>query len=186
MSEKLSFSPLIYALIQVVFNPLLHLASSVPDMQEQMRQAGYPDFALRQAPNIILPSQNSPQAIEMQQQWTFADILKHNGYVLSPNVLVFHTTGYQTFALFLESAMKGIDIVGKIVPIDYIERIGIRYINVVSPQAEERVAEYLNEGIRGLMAEDEKGFLWATSESQQNVGEGVLTVKTLLGSKLLP
>ena len=115
MSEKLSSPPLFYALIQVIFNPIIQMENYVPVIQEEMRKIGYSDFLLEpfQNININIAAENfgvQPTKIELQKRWLFNDVIRQNGYVLNQSLLVFHTTAYKTFGGFLDKAIKGVEL----------------------------------------------------------------------------
>ena len=85
-------------------------------------------------------------------RWSFTNSERTEGYLLLSNALVFHTTAYNTFESFLERTIFGLNLVHEIVELDYVERIGLRYLNAVFPINDETIEQYLNPGLLGFSA----------------------------------
>jgi uncharacterized protein (TIGR04255 family) len=183
MSEKLSSPPLFYALTQIVFRSVRKIEDFILEIQGNMRELGYPDFSEEPLP---MPPNIPPAKLETYKRWCFADIPKHNGYLLSPDTLMFHTTDYTTFNDFAENVIRGIELLHRTLTISFIQRVGMRYIDIITPRRGEPVGMYVIDGVKGFVSEDDKGLQSATSESVKSAGEGTLVVRTLLKPQSTP
>jgi uncharacterized protein (TIGR04255 family) len=187
MSEKLSSPPLFYAFTQIIFGPIMKIEDFIFEIQENMKDLGFPDFSEEQLPNIVFdPQNNLPVKTEIRKRWSFADIPKHNGYLLSQDMLIFHTTDYVTFDDFVENTIQGIELLHKILTFSFIQRVGMRYIDIITPKQGELVGAYVNDGVKGFIKEDDEGLQSVSSESIKTAGEGMLAVRTLLKPKSPP
>jgi uncharacterized protein (TIGR04255 family) len=176
MSEKLSSPPLFYAFAQILFRSVRKIEDFIIEIQENMRECGYPDCSEEQLPMPNIPTGK----LEMQKRWCFADIPKHNGYILSPDMLVFHTTDYTTFDDFAENTIKGIELLNRPLMLSFIQRVGMRYIDIITPRRDEPVGMYVIDGVKGFIKENDRSLQSVSSESIKTAGEGTLVVRTLL------
>ena len=72
------------------------------------------------------------------------------GFILDQDSITFHTTHYKTHREFIESALLGLETVHKVVTLDFVSRIGMRYLDAVIPREGESVEQYLMPGLHGL------------------------------------
>jgi uncharacterized protein (TIGR04255 family) len=131
-------------------------------------------------PIIIDHKGSQSPKIELKKKWSFMDAVKRNGYVLNSSCFVFHTSNYHTFDVFADKFLKGLKLLHGIVKLDYIERVGMRYIDVISPKKGQPIRDYLRDGVKGLIDVEEDGFLSTDGASAQKIGDGILVIKTSL------
>jgi uncharacterized protein (TIGR04255 family) len=63
MGTPLKNPPVYFTAVEVSFNTLLTLREYVPSIQESMRKAGFPDFAIRSTVIVqTAPQDGTPQA----------------------------------------------------------------------------------------------------------------------------
>ena len=185
MSERLSSPPLFYTFAQIIFGPARKIEDFIIELQERMLENGYPDFSEEQLPNIVPePKGNLPAKTE--KRWIFTDIPRHNGYLLSSNMLIFHTTAYTTFEDFVENIIEGVKLLHRTFTLSFIQRVGVRYIDIITPEKGESLGAYINEGVMGFIKEDDTDLQSISSESIKKAGEGTLVVRTLLRPKSPP
>jgi uncharacterized protein (TIGR04255 family) len=173
MGYKLDKPPLIYALAQVVFNPVKGMARFVPNFQDKLRES-FPDYVeemlISQPFPIPLQPGLPPQAMQALQQvplsipqWHFMDFQKTSGYVLSERSLVFHSVIYDTFDSFLQNILFGLNNLNEIVTLSFIQRIGLRYINAI--YMIDNQDTILHPSLRGMLPTGSKNYIQTFSET---------------------
>lgn len=154
MALKMKNAPLFYVLGQIKFNPIVKMSDYVPAIQEQLRHSGYSDYQLEtmRAFKITPPLESRPPEINAveQQRWRFTNAKKTEGYLLSHDALIYHTTKYDKFESFLEKTLEGLELLNKIIKLDYIDRIGLRYINAIQPTDHHQIEAYVNPSLLGF------------------------------------
>lgn len=157
MGEKLRNAPLFYVLSEVRFGSVEAMDKYIPDIQEYMRQNGFPDFRTEPVQNVNLrEAQDGQPVIETRdsKRWIFNDFDIHSGFILTHDRLVFHTTNYDTFKTFSETLRMGLQCIDAITKISFIKRTGIRYVDVILPNDGEDVELYMNPSLHGFKIED--------------------------------
>lgn len=183
MGAKLRSAPLFYTLVQFVFNPLAQMHEYVPKVQEALRRKGFPDFSQEGQMSINIRKTDDPQPeVQSRQQfrWSFANSGRTEGYLLLPDSLVFHATSYDSFEVFLEKALAGLSLVHEIVELSYLERIGLRYLDSISPREGERVEEYIQNSLTGISSLMEGELAHAFSETAMKIDGGTLIVRSII------
>ena len=155
MTERMSNAPVYYALAKVSFNPIPAMADSyVARVQDALRQAGFPLFESRQQVQLVIPEPTGGQPPEPKiihaPSWLMTRQDRTEGFILDQDSITFHTTHYKTHREFIESALLGLEAVHKEVALNFISRIGMRYLDAVVPHEGESVEQYLTPGLRGL------------------------------------
>jgi uncharacterized protein (TIGR04255 family) len=157
MGTKLNKAPVYYTVVQVQFNPILNLESYLPSIQPKMRDARFPDYRPEVFQRLVLPfggsdgGQVSAPTLSSQPRYTFGDIEGRTSFVLESNSLAFQTTEYNTFETFSAAFIKGLGIVHDAIRLDFIERIGLRYLDAILPlNSGESLGDYLVPEVLGL------------------------------------
>ncbi len=153
MGEKMSNAPVYFTLAQVQFNPILSVEKYLPGVQERMREAHFPDFKqhITQQFNITNEGgQFTNQPTITQIRYSFADMRGESGFILDNNALSYQTTAYDTFETFSKRFLDGLATIHEALKLDFIERIGLRYLDAVIPNSGESMAKYLVPGVLGL------------------------------------
>jgi uncharacterized protein (TIGR04255 family) len=153
VASKMNLAPVFYTLAQVQFNPVTQMSDYVVRLQEKLRRKGFPDFRPEHHFGLVIRSLDESQPnIQQQQQmrWSFANTKRTEGFLLFSNTLIFHTTAYDTFEDFLEKMMNGVELVNKIVELDYVERIGLRYLDAIVAKDNDQLQQYLHPSLMGL------------------------------------
>ncbi|MCL2657285.1 MAG: TIGR04255 family protein [Betaproteobacteria bacterium] len=171
MGEKLSNAPLYYTVAQVQFNPILDLDGYIPAIQAKMREAHFPDFKQEVLQRLVLPfggmesNQMVAPTITPQRRYLFGDITGRSLFLLETNTLSFRTTNYDTFETFSEALLKGVSILHDALRLDFIERIGLRYLDAVQPKEGESLQNFLEPKMLGLALRDEGQLQHSMSET---------------------
>ena len=171
MSGKLKNAPVYFTLAQVRFNPILALESYAPKIQEGLRKNKYPDATKNVLTTLNFPlagsssESNPPVSVGQTPRFLFSDMERTSVFILDINAITFQSTRYDSFEKFSENFFLGLEIVHREVVLDFIERIGIRYLDAVFPQEGEKLQEYLAESAMGLADKLEGELAYAFSET---------------------
>ena len=131
----------------------------------------------------LLQGQNSEaQQPTMQdaERYIFSNIENTKNFNLEQNALSFQTTKYVTFEQFAADLKGGIGIVHGAVGLDFIERIGVRYLDAVMPKPDETLSEYLNPGVMGLYEKLKGNIQYSFSETLTHGENSSVLSRTIL------
>lgn len=187
MGTKLSKAPVYFTVVQVQFNPILNLDHYLPAIQPKMRDEHFPDFRREAFQSLVLPfggvesGQVSPPTLASQSRYTFGDIAGRASFILESNSLAFQTTAYDTFETFSATFLKGLGIVHDAIRLDFIERIGLRYLNaVLPPSTDESLRDYLVPEVLGMSERTKGKIQHSVSETLSAVGLSQLVARVLI------
>ena len=192
MGKKMSNAPVYYTVAQVQFNPILNLDSYLPAIQSQMREAHFPDYKQEAIQQLIFPfggneaGQATAPKLASQSRFTFGDIEGRSGFSLESNALSFHTTAYDTFEIFLASLLKGLGILHGALRLDFIERIGLRYLDAVQPAIKgDSLGDYLATEVFGLTQKLGGSLMHTVSETVTITKAGQLVSRVIIRNGLI-
>ncbi|WP_027994227.1 TIGR04255 family protein [Simplicispira psychrophila] len=154
MGMPLKNPPVYFTVAQVRFNTLLKLADYLPSIQEGLRKAGFPAFSTHKGIAVQLVVQDGltiPQPISYEQ-FLFGNVEQTHSFVLSTDTLTFQSTNYGTYETFSSTFLEGLKLVHDVVTLDFTERVGLRYLDHLSPKASDSLDRYLASQVRGLSA----------------------------------
>lgn len=179
MGKKWKNAPVMYTVAQVRFNPVLTMESFVPDIQESVRSMGFPDFR-REVLNVIGFSIGQPESppppMQSVTRFVFGNVENTSGFVLENNALSYQCSDYSNYENFSECIVKFLTIVHKKVTINYIERIGIRYLDAVMPMKNESLSDYLVSEVLGLTYRGNNiSHSYSESLSRNDDGSGLIS-----------
>lgn len=181
-ATKFERAPLVHVLAQVRYAPVLTISRSIPAIQEGLKKAGFPRYAKGEAQNIVFKP-GAPPRIDTVERWDFLTRDKKTGVILTPEFVLLQTTAYETFQQFGELLRAVFDVVGTSVEIDIVERLGIRYVDVVRVDEGESFSSYLKPGLVGFPFSEilDPEFQQAISTTQSvavaNLANSTLNVK---------
>ena len=179
----MSLAPVFYTLTHMRFNPIVQMSKYVDILQERLRRSGFPDFRAEQQIELTIRQLDKPQP-ELQQQpqirWSFTNAARTEGYILLPNALIFHTTEYDSFADFSKKAISGLNLVNEIVELDYIESIGLRYLDAIEPIDNDTLQQYLNPSLLGLSVSLEGRLGHNFTETVTIIEKGTLVTRSVI------
>jgi uncharacterized protein (TIGR04255 family) len=160
----------------------------VPDIQENVRKT-YPKFRQGVIKTVSLSPREEQPAVAEVKRWEFANKENDTGFVLQPDSFAFHTTRYKTFPEFLEQFQSALTQIDDILHIGLIERIGLRYVDLVEPQKGEEIGNYLIPGLAGFPLDQLNStpiFTQMESLGQTPLGTLILRVTEKRDDKVLP
>jgi len=178
-------APVYYALAQARFNPVTAMSKYVEQIQDRLRQVGYPLFEPQQITQLVVPAPDQvPQAepqITHTVSWLITRSDRTAGFILAPSAITYHTTHYDTHEEFIPELLRGLATVHEAVTLDHVSRLGLRYLDAVVPRAGESVEQYLVGGLHGLDFDAHPLYRLAESAGRTEIGplvsEGTLVAR---------
>lgn len=184
MGEPLKNAPVYFTVAQVRFNPVLKLKDYLADIQEGLRRLGYPDFR----PETLLTLQFGPQGAAgpvqhvTAERFVFGNAAKTHCFVLATDALSLLSTRYGTFEDFSKAFLDGLLVVHKTVGLDFIERVGLRYLDRVVAKPGEQLSAYLTEEVRGLASKLAVASASSYAETRAELNGVQLVARTVIQS----
>lgn len=145
---KLSKSPLVLVLCQVRFTPVLAIAEYVPRIQDHLRKRGYPHVRSAPTQEVVI-SPTGPQ-VTQRARWVLQDKALTRSIILSDSFVAFETTAYGVFEEFVEDLALAVNTVAEAVQQLFIQRVGLRYVDLLRSTNGENWREYIRSELHGL------------------------------------
>lgn len=172
---RLSDSPLVLVLGVIRISPILSMEKFIPLIQEELRQK-YPRLRKSETRQIqFIPDLR----IDASTKWVFTDREDRTAISVTQNSIALQTTAYETFDAFVERLAHAAEIVGRIATVSELDRLGLRYIDLIRPMPEKAAIEFLSPMLRGLKKEDFRATeMFQRHEFLSSTPEGVLMVRS--------
>lgn len=179
-------APLAYVLAQVRFEPFLEIEKYIPALQSSLREH-YPRFRRTEQVAFHVSPQLEAQPPQVQPAsllfWKFGSGSNQVGVVVQQDSLVLGATEYETYAVFGQWWRDVIGRVGEQIPHLFTNRIGLRYINFILPNAGETPEDYVADRLHcdpapGLPYRDHRGL----SLAEYHLERGTLAMRYLRGT----
>jgi uncharacterized protein (TIGR04255 family) len=152
-SPALSRAPLLLVLAQVRFSTVLKMQEFLPEIQEQLRNNGFPKFRVaRTETEMHVFGAEQPQR-SAETHWEFVSKDERMMVALGTASISLSTTAYPTFGPFTEILTNVLDTVKQVANISLRERIGLRFINVIVPSPGKVLSDYMKDGLLGISLE---------------------------------
>jgi uncharacterized protein (TIGR04255 family) len=141
-------APVVYAIAQVKFSAVELISNYIPNIQDALRKAGYPRLSEAQMTNIRF----TPSGIETAAapRWEFHNRDRTAGIVISKDAVAVHVSKYSDFDQFCGRLKVAMGVLKTIVEPDLIERIGLRYVDVIFNESSGDYASFVHPGLLGL------------------------------------
>lgn len=150
----LSKQPLVLVLCQVRFSPVRQMAQYISGIQEEFRRQGYPiENAGKVQQLAITPTGLQP--VE-QEQWEYRTKDESRSILVLQDSVSLQTTSYKRFEEFadqLRFALATVLTKTESNTLGVIQRIGLRYVDLIRPDAGKDYRFFLKEGFHGLADE---------------------------------
>lgn len=147
------------------------MAKYIPEIQEQLRRRGLP----RYIPGKISQFRLNPVAqkldVEEVERWEFQNANRTEGIILATDFVALQVSQYTSFERFCALFRIGLDAIHTTATISLVERVGLRYVNLVVPKSAETLAEYFPQP---LLGPEPKAF---------DVDDGLFSIQFQGGSK---
>lgn len=178
----LTNAPLIYALCQIRISPIMKLADFIPNIQEKLR-GDYPRYEEQTLQTFAVDGPNVKATA--LKRWSFRNSNERAGFLLLPDSIVFHTTAYEGFENFMSQLEFGLHILDQEAKIGLVERIGLRYVDLLEADDENEISKYVKNGLNGFPVECMDGdstMIFTKSETRVETKSGQLVVKYSFGN----
>ena len=183
MGTKLKAAPVYYMLGQVQFNPILDLETYMPLIQAEMRKAHFPDFKREVIQQFMMPTEQGqivPPSAATQTRYLFGDIESTSSFVLDNYGLILQCTSYDTFETFSTTFLQGLITLDRILNLDFVERIGVRYLDAIQPKEGETLKDYLIPEVLGLSMHNVGTLQQSFSETGALTAAGQLISRVII------
>lgn len=187
MGNKLTNAPVYYTIAQVQFNPVLDLDGYIPAIQSKMREEHFPDYKKEVFQRLVLPfggaeqGQMAPPTLTPQSRYLFGDIAGQTLFLLETNSFSLQTTAYDTFKSFSETLVKGLIILHSALQLNFVERIGLRYLDAIQPAKDtESLRDFLEPEVLGLALRGRGQLQHTVSETSVTTAAGQLLSRVLI------
>ncbi len=180
MSAPWGNAPIFYALAHVQFNAIPAMAKYAPEIADRLRRAGYPDAQedKQSVASFDMTIGGDPDAQKMDRRevlrWRLSNREKTACFLLSQDALIYQTTHYSGRDAFFAELQKGLEVVHKVVGLDFVDRIGLRYLNSVLPCEGETLDQYLIPEVLGLSGKLKDGLQQGLVEAVAQLSYGIL------------
>ncbi|MBM1142720.1 TIGR04255 family protein [Alcanivorax sp. ZXX171] len=179
--------PVFYALIQVKFNPV-QMERFVPDFREGLRRDGFPDYEAESQTEVFIsmgPNGPKPPEHRPRTRWRFLNMERTEGFTLLDDALVYHTNRYDCFTHCRDAMLQALRVLDEQVDLAYVERIGMRYLDAITPVEDFSLSDLVKPALLGpsadLPGQLEQGFC----EVRKTVDSGSLVLRTLINERQL-
>ena len=165
---QLPHSPLIFVLAQVKISPVMAIEDRIPELQELFRKRGYPRLSQRK---IEVSAHGPDGQVEPQKtlrQWEFINKEGTASLLIDENGLTYQMARYEVFETLIESMRTALEIFTKQVEPDLLQRVGLRYVDLVVPTEGKAIHSYFAESLRGfsISAEEDREAFFCESVSR--------------------
>lgn len=174
---KLKRDPLSLVLCQVRFSAIRKMPDFIPDIQDRLRRKGFPNDASGEDQNLIITQ--GPGGVETKTQPVRRDEFRSKdecwAVTLAPDSLVLITTAYDRYKGFHEHMRQALEEVDAVAELNLcqVNRIGIRYIDVIQPNPKETFRDYVKEPLHGLQTDvflDTNQVIQSQTTGRTNMG----------------
>ena len=150
----LSQQPLVLVLGQVRFSPVRQMSDYIPAIQEEFRRRGFPIEQAGKVQQMIFgPAGGVPVQVVEQQRWEYRTRDETWSVLVMEDSVTLQTTSYGKFEAFAEKLLHAVGTVLVTTENDQlgvVQRVGLRYVDVVQPKEGEDFRFYLRSGFHGV------------------------------------
>ncbi len=174
-------APLALVLAQVRFSPYLTIGNSIPAIQDALRK-NYPLFRKSQIQSLEITGAGAPN-ISSVDRWDFVDQDNREGFIVQQDSLTFLATRYKTFEDFAEKQYVVLSCFENTVKDVFVERLGLRYVDVIVPRGGEQPEQYVVDGLRGCSLEMYSPLQFRSQYvGRWNLDSGAMTLRFINGA----
>jgi len=143
--------PLSLVLCQVRFSPIRKMGNYIPAIQDQFRRRGYPLERAGKVQQVRITARGVDST--EQERWEYRTKDETWSITVFEDSVALQTTAYDRFEEFartLEQALQTVLLATEHDRLGIVERIGLRYINLILPGPGEDFRRYLRPGLHGV------------------------------------
>ncbi len=146
----LSKNPLVLVLCQVRFSPVRKMDAYIPGIQDEFRRHGFPMERAGKIQQLTV----TPTGVTVAEQdrWEYRTRDEQWMVTVFQDSVVLQTTAYDRFEGFAEKLEVAVKTVLKQSEQDQfglIQRVGLRYVDIIQPRVGETYRDYLRNGFHG-------------------------------------
>jgi uncharacterized protein (TIGR04255 family) len=167
---RLSKSPLVFVLGQVRFETILAMDKVIPEIQDELRMAGFTGYSERTI-EITRGSPDGKETTERKPQWEFVHGDKRRSLLVDRGSITCQTTSYSSYETFAEDLQKGLEVVERRAKPQQGARVGLRYVDLIEPVESKPMDWYVNRQLLGVSFGRFGERLGQSTESLIRVGE---------------
>lgn len=147
---KLHNDPLSLVLCQIRFSKVRRMPEFIPQIHDLLRKEGFPEDVSATVQQVVITPGSQPQIIERKQD-EFRSKDNQWSLTISEDMLALVTTAYDRFEGFANRLRRCLEIVDQIAEIHHglINRIGLRYVDVIDPMPDKTFRNYLQPSLHG-------------------------------------
>jgi uncharacterized protein (TIGR04255 family) len=146
---KLSGSPLVFVLGQVRFETILTMDKVIPEIQEELRLAGFTGYSERMI-EITRALPDGKEAMERIPQWEFIHTDKRRSLLVDRASVTVQTTDYSSYEAFADDLHLVLDVVERKAKPQQGMRVGLRYVDLIEPAEGKGLEWYVNQQLLGV------------------------------------
>jgi len=150
--------PLVYVVAELVISPYYSMTSKLPDLQDRLRKS----FPRTIESNELIVDGNKPTT---QTMWQLMSTDRTHGVQIGTRVISLHATSYAQSSEFLNRWAEILDAVQAAELEAFVERAGLRYIDLIVPSEGKTPVDYLAEKLQGITLDggQSTGSMWAAA-----------------------
>lgn len=173
--------PLAYVVAELVISPYYSMAAKVPDLQDRLRSV-FPKTVEGQE---LIVEGAKPLA---QPIWHLVSADQKHGVQLGTRSISLHATSYVNSAEFMTRWADVLDAIDNAGLGAFVERAGLRYVDLIVPTGDRPPADYLVQQLQGISPEGAKptGSVWAAAFLFDGVTVNLRTGAPAPAGMLLP
>lgn len=183
---RLTYAPVFYVVAQVTHSPILKLDDLIPDLQDRLRKEGFPGYqaqkqlSLQIRPNPDTPNESKVEPTEVTSH-VFSTRDRSESFMIGRESFALQTVEYDTIDTFVKTFAKGIRAFQDIVAPDSFTRIGLRFLDAVTPPSNGQLSSYIRKQFLGLqnILDDDWKTAYTFSETLLSRGDQQTKVRVL-------
>jgi uncharacterized protein (TIGR04255 family) len=153
---KLTHAPVFYVVAQVTHSPILKLDARVPDLQELLRKEGFPGYRVQRG--IAFQIEAQAEGSDGEPQFKPVEVAQHiftsrdatESFVVGTGGFAYQTVEYDTYDAFVEKFTRGMRAIEDVLSPDSFTRIGLRFLDAVTPPEGGKPSTYIRNQFLGL------------------------------------
>lgn len=145
---RLNNGPLFYVLGVLDFEPLLKLGDYIPMIQENLRLVGFP--LIQQAFTSEITFDGQSVTTNQLPQWAFTTPDHKSAIILTQSKIAVETVDYRGFQEFSATLKNALYALRHIPGLIIAQRLGLRYVNAIQPEADKGFDTVLHERLAGV------------------------------------
>jgi uncharacterized protein (TIGR04255 family) len=164
---RLSKSPLVLVLCQVRLAAIRNMATYIPKVQDRLRRQGFPVDVSREVQEFGI--QDGQPMARRQPHWEFRTKDERSSVIVREQAVVLQTSDYSNFDAFLDRLLLATDTVNEVVQDLVVERVGLRYLDLIRPEDGESWRDYVQSGFHGIVnriVESDKSVVFTQTTTQ--------------------